>query len=134
MSHVIKYVFRITEPLHRDQVFKFLKDNIEDKENQQLTDLKIVDHDYYPVMQKNDITFLYSYKFDLSYLFTKLDTTYPDIDWVCELWDEEIGLCYIAQKINGIPKGWNVIPDTEDFYENLDYGRVPDILRDDYYL
>lgn len=134
MSHAIKYVLKITEPLHREQAFNFLKDNIEDKENPLLTNLKIEDHDFPPVMKKNDITFYYSYKSDLIFLFMELDTLYPEIDWVCELWDEEIGLCYIAQKIKGVPKGWNVNIDDEDYIENIECKSLSDVLRDDYYL
>lgn len=133
MSHQIKYVFKIPEPIHREQVFGFLGETIEDKENIWLTDLKTVNHDFFPVTKKNDITFSYSYKANLSYLFVELDKKYPDINWVCELWDEEIGLCYIAQRIDGQSSGWNVIINEDEFIENLETKSISSFLRDDYY-
>lgn len=118
MSHEIKYVFSIPEPAHRERVLNFLKETIEDKENPWLTDLKIEDHSFFPVMQKGDITFKYSYKWDVNYIFEGLAEKLPEIYWTCELWDEEIGLCYIAHYNNEIKRGWDIIPDGEWEMEN----------------
>lgn len=134
MSHDIKYVFRVTKPSHRKKIFSLIGEKIEDPKYKWLTDLKIADDDYYPVWKKDDITFRYSSKFDLTYLFSDLISSYPRIDWACDLWDEEIGLCYFAQSKNGVAKGWNIIPDFEQADELTGKGNFSDLLRDDYYL
>jgi hypothetical protein len=147
MSHDIKYVIKTTctagerNQLKRAFAKELFKDDKhlsdEDKNfSKEIIDLKIVRSDWsiHPQalqLKKGDITFRYSYKWDLSGIFNNVINKLPQIDWECELWDEEVGLCYFYQHKNNEDKQWLIKPDYVGFYNDYDDSKCKE--WDDYF-